>query len=188
MMSERAKPCRRVLVGVVALSGVLAGCVNYVPYTGDDAAKVRFRVNGSGAASGVFTHLRTITDGHCSRPAFVANLYPAGYGPAPGSPDSGPGTAPPAPRYPRADMLDSPDTTQSHVAEVRRYLLKFTYQGFGRVCGTEPVLDLQARHQYTLDFGVDTAARKCWARGAELGQVNGKDQWRPIPLERIEAC
>lgn len=179
----------RTVVGV-AICTFSSSCALYAPYEGADAAKVRLKLTGPDAVS-VHAFVKPITDGHCGRPIRIGTLYSPSYQ---STPPTGRSSEPPVPAYrpsyPRADMADSPAPTESSVAEVRlapgRYVVKFS-ASFGRwACGVEPAVELRARLQYVFSFGVGEG--RCWVIATQLDPAEGRNSWRPIGIEELEAC
>ncbi|MED5619665.1 hypothetical protein [Ideonella sp. BN130291] len=174
-------------------AAALAGCAApYQPYAGGDAAKVRIALGQAGVFSSVAGNLRTITDGKCSAPVRLPQLFPYAEPSTAtvrkdGRSDTGPSL------YPRAGMVGSPDPTRSDVVELQLPAGRYQFALFGSlgpsICGMGVELHLERSGQYEIDIGIDGLARQCRAQTKRLDMPTAAQaQWRSTPMLPATPC
>jgi hypothetical protein len=175
---------RRVLTLLVPAALLLgtSSCATppFVPYTGENAGKLRMRLLTTGLFVRVVPILQQVTAGQCGTRTVVPTLVPV-------LPSAVIAT------HPRVEMDESTDASNTDAAEVRlpagRYLVTlFGVLGMSQ-CSTSGMLEVAADQQYDVDFSI--GVRGCESSLRRLHKptgANGPPRWTPEVWEPAQAC
>ncbi len=184
---------KTLFASAVLLFGLVSCTTPFVPYTGENAGKVRVRMLDDGPFVQVVPVFQQVVAGQCGARTVVPTLRPPM--PATGAQrETLAGRELPAPAAnPRVDMHESTDALNTRIAELRLPAGRYMVTLFGILgmsnCRSSGMLEVVAGEQYDMDFSFGIGNCVSTLRKLEKPtQANGRVWWKPQPFEPAQSC
>jgi hypothetical protein len=192
--SRKSEPPLKPLFALAVLLFGLVSCTTpFVPYTGENAGKVRVRMLNDGPFVQVVPVFQQVVAGQCGARTVLPTLRP----PMPTTGVQNETLAgrelPPPVANPRVDMHGSTDALNTKIAELRLPAGRYLVTLFGILgtsnCRSSGMLEVVAGEQYDMDLSIGIAACVSTLRRLEKPtQANGQLSWKAQSFEPAQAC